>query len=313
MIHREDARRLYVEATSAIVLLDRRLLESSEGEYLGVDPFLAQRLVPGLIKKVGDRLNALANLAPIANGFISEVGLAIADALNKPDAMGSPPEIDPNGFLPEEEYIAVMEFRALANRLADVYGLNVLHNSYAFFTTPQKQLAVMCENIGGTVERMVTRKMLGAPTREEDVKQILYGCCLSAFPDVVPDGQIKFKRLLKGYKPDLGVPGLKTCVELKIARDMNDVAKVLEQVVVDMSAYGDDDYTTFLSVIYTNDPTVTNELVSKVVQDKLVRLGADPLYSWRHVVAQGPLAPSARASTTKTDTLSSDGSIGDKA
>lgn len=291
MIDRAEARRLYVRLIPTIRSLDARLFESTEGDLLGVDPRQARRQVPQLVTKAGDLLMSLANLDPVAGGFREECVSAVKQARADPFDTVELEEEGGGNFPPPEEYTVLLKFRELAERLALIYGLHAAPEDYAFSVEPQKALYRICGEIGFTIEHLIRKNVIGPPSREDDVKHVLYSTCRAVFPDALPDGQIKFPKILKGYKPDLGVPGLKTCVELKLARTPQELATVLDQIVVDTSAYGSETYTTFISAIYTNDPTVTLELVNDVIADQHRVLGANPIYAWAAIVAFGPLRP----------------------
>ncbi|CAN5409602.1 hypothetical protein BH10PSE3_BH10PSE3_36100 [soil metagenome] len=91
-------------------------------------------------------------------------------------------------------------------------------------------------------------------------------------------------------KPDFGVPRLKTCVELKMARSVADLSKSIGQIIDDQSRYGSDDYDNFVGVIYTCDRKLTQAMLDDEVAKRGVRLGSDPLYSWTWRLSHGPLA-----------------------
>ena len=90
--------------------------------------------------------------------------------------------------------------------------------------------------------------------------------------------------------PDLSVPMIKACIETKVARSPADLSTVVEGLLGDMSTYGSTDYSTFFAVIYANDTTMTQELLEKVLSERLALLGLNLKYQWKWLMVHGPLA-----------------------
>lgn len=290
MVQRSEARRLFGQLDKHLIELGNRLFETTEGEYLGVDPVAAARAIPGLIRLVGDNLSALANLDVIAHGFREEVLETVRRSLKDPFDLV---EMDPNDWFlgPDEGHLVMVELPDLARRMRAIYGLEEGSGALAPFEQSQKMLVQVAKAVGATITHLIEQKLMQPPQREDHVKHVMYATVASVFPGTLPDGKINFPRVLKSYEPDLSVPRLKTCVELKIARNRRALAEVLGQVTVDMSAYGSQDYTSFVSIIYTDNEALTQKDVDNAISEKLQILGAEPRYSWGVYLALGPLAP----------------------
>lgn len=289
MLDRNEARRLHNDLVATLAKLDWQLLVANDGAQFGADVDRARQEVSPLVSDITDLLRALVNLDRVAEGVRADSEAAIQHADQNIDETV---EVM-NGEHVEawsEEFRVTLEFTRLAERLSRIYGLYASPEDYIFANRAQKLLYQMCGQIGATVEHLVAKGVVAAPSREDHVKHILYATCRTAFPDALPDGKIVFERLLKGYKPDLGVPGLKTCVELKLARDLKEVASVLDEIVVDQGNYGSPDYTTFISLIYATSNEVTPAIVQAAIQEKMETLGANPLFAWTALVTQGVLA-----------------------
>lgn len=290
MLDRNEARRLHNDLVATLGKLDWQLLIANDGAQFGADVDRARQEVSPLVCDVTDLLRALVNLDQVAEGVRADSEAAIQRADQNIDETV---EVM-NGEHVEawsEEFRVTLEFTRLAERLRRIYGLYANPEDYIFANRAQKLLHRMCGQIGATVEHLVAKGIVTLPTREDHVKHILYATCRAAFSDALPDGKIVFEGLLRGYKPDLGVPGLKTCVELKLARDLKELASVLDQIVVDQGNYGSLDYTTFISLIYATSNEITPAIVQAAIQEKMETLGANPRFAWTALVTQGVLAP----------------------
>jgi hypothetical protein len=56
-------------------------------------------------------------------------------------------------------------------------------------------------------------------------------------------------------------------------RNTEEVASALDQIVADQGSYGSKDYNTFLSVIYTDVPSITQALVDQEMERRSRNLG----------------------------------------
>lgn len=286
-IDRTEARRLYRQAIDQLARLDLLLFAFDEADQIDLDKDEQSRKMRAMLKSATDSMAALARIHGTAQALIKPVDDAVAEALKHPTDVVSIP-VDGAENQEEEAYLHVVELRALAARLAVIYGLDIEEKIHGL-TTPQVQLRQICENIGTSIFHLVQKRMIAIPASEHDVKHLLYSCVRAAFSDALPDGSVAFPSPLKGHVPDLSVPIIKACVETKVARSRADLAKVVEGLLGDMSTYGSTEYTTFFAVIYTGDSALTQELLDQELDKRRTRLGFNSLYHWKWLLVQGLL------------------------
>jgi hypothetical protein len=112
--------------------------------------------------------------------------------------------------LASEDYLAVLSFRSLADRIAVIYDLRGT-GFHVFQTAAEALPRAICRTLGKSITHLVKKKVMTAPPISEPiVKHLLFALIPASFPDALPDGQIAFKTDLKHYKPDMGVPDLRT-------------------------------------------------------------------------------------------------------
>jgi hypothetical protein len=241
-----------------------------------------------VLRSATDTIQALARVDIIAQDLVNQVNVAVAEAMKEPTALVSIPVADPE-YPEEEAYSHVLALQELAARLAAIYGLDIEEKSHGL-TSPQMQLLRICENIGGSIVYLLQKKVIQNPKSEHHVKHLLFASVRAVFPDALPDGSVAFPSSLKGHVPDLSVPIIKACIETKVARSKTDLSTVVEGLLGDISTYGSSAYTTFFAVIYTNDDTLTQDLLEEVLEERKERSGINPKYNWKWILVQGPLA-----------------------
>ena len=287
-IDRNEARRLYQRALYLISHLDLQLFALEEANQLGLIESDERHKMQAILKSATDTMSALARVDVMAQALVGLVDEAIKESLQHPTAIVS---ISVDGIEDHEEeaYVHVLALQSLAARLAAIYGLDIEEKTHGL-TTSQVQLRLICENVGNSILFLKNKKMIQIPRSEHHVKHFLFACVKAAFPDALSDGNVAFPSALKGHVPDLSVPMIKACIETKVARSPADLSTVVEGLLGDMSTYGSTDYSTFFAVIYANDTTMTQELLEKVLSERLALLGLNLKYQWKWLMVHGPLA-----------------------
>lgn len=96
------------------------------------------------------------------------------------------------------------------------------------------------------------------PSKEKDVKDLLYNSLRIVFEDVVREMPIA--HVDGSYKPDFGVKSLETAIEYKFAANEAELRKSLGGIYEDMHGYsGSKDWTNFIAVVYCNNHYMTQE------------------------------------------------------
>ena len=118
------------------------------------------------------------------------------------------------------------------------------------------------------------------PKSEAELRRPLYNVIKLWFPDTTLRAGIVQPK--KTYVPDIGVPSLKTTIELKFANSEQEMKKVVGELYTDMHGYeGSEDWTNHFGLIYATKPTFTPEQVTA----ELTRVKASP--TWRIVTVLG--------------------------
>jgi hypothetical protein len=125
------------------------------------------------------------------------------------------------------------------------------------------------------------------PDREEPVKQLGFQLLKAPFPDTEPDGGIRFK-LADGTsrKPDAAIPSLRLCVEFKFANDAAELSLRVDEIVADMSAYGDPRYDLFRAVVYAPYDDASQQRLDDLLRERMQNI--HPRYEWKVFLAKGP-------------------------
>lgn len=91
------------------------------------------------------------------------------------------------------------------------------------------------------------------PSNEKDVQEVVRSHLEGIFPDFVPSPTID-KPLLK-FKPDGGIPSLKSAIEIKFVGTRTEIATAIHGVMEDLSGYAQDPrWLHFYSLIYMTEP-----------------------------------------------------------
>lgn len=286
ILNKQNIRQHFRDTLSKISEFGWELLGLAEHGEFGLNEAAQRSIVQAKAVAATDALLALVSLTPATEALKAPVREAVANALSDPEAVGSP-VLDPE----TEVFIHEEILRTYASRVGAIYQLDEI-DARQGLTRSQSHLVELCENIGLTIAHLVKKGVATEPAREAIVKHHLFATARASFPDAISDGGIKFEGMTASA-PDLGVPRLKTCVELKVARGLSDISKAIGQIIDDQSRYGSAEYNNFIAVIYTSDRTVTTASVKAEVAKRQARLGSDPQHGWTWVVAHGPLAPAA--------------------
>jgi hypothetical protein len=125
---------------------------------------------------------------------------------------------------------------------------------------------VKMENDLSTLERMLrgTAKIIAdrkvQPKNEADVQKEIYNILLHVFPDTVRE--IPIPKVVKTFKPDLGVKHLKCAIEYKFVDSEKEAKSCIGGIFEDMMGYeGTDDWKTFFAVIYMTDNYMTQDQI----------------------------------------------------
>ncbi len=98
------------------------------------------------------------------------------------------------------------------------------------------------------------------PKNEAQVRKAVFDILVHVFPDTVREMSIS--QVTKTYKPDMGIPSIKTAIEYKFADNENEVKKSVGALYEDMHGYaGSEDWKRFYSVIYMTDAYFTQEQI----------------------------------------------------
>jgi len=138
----------------------------------------------------------------------------------------------------------------------------------------------ICAGIGEAIRDFADRGWMPVPGKETPIKHLGFRLLKSAFPDAEPDGEISFK-LPDGRvrKPDAAIPSLRVCVEFKYANDAAELNQRVDEIVADMSAYGDPRYDKFRAVVFAAYDGISNEELQKLLKHRLENIRLT--YEWR--------------------------------
>jgi hypothetical protein len=118
------------------------------------------------------------------------------------------------------------------------------------------------------------------PENEKDVRKAMYDLLIHPYPDTVRE--VPIAKQSKVYKPDIGIPSLKTAVEYKFGTTEQEIKTALGGIYQDVAAYaGSSDWTVFFAVIYMTEPFLTQAQVeAEFRMSKIDR-------SWRPLLVVG--------------------------
>lgn len=137
----------------------------------------------------------------------------------------------------------------------------------------------------GTPKLIHDRKL--QPKRELDVSGAMYQLLIHPYPDAVRD--VPIAKQSKTYKPDIGIPSLKTAIEYKFVTSEKTLKSALGGIYEDVSGYaGSQDWKTFFVVIYMTELFLTQAQVEAEFKMS-VSSGA-----WKPLLVVGKAAPSGR-------------------
>jgi hypothetical protein len=128
----------------------------------------------------------------------------------------------------------------------------------------------ICGGLGETVACFVGRGWMTPPDREEPIKALGFQLLRAAFPDTEPDGHIVFKLADGGSRrPDAAIPSLRLCVEFKYANDAAQLGRCVDELVADMSAYGDPRYDLFRAVVFAPYAGASQDTLETLVRERM--------------------------------------------
>ena len=91
--------------------------------------------------------------------------------------------------------------------------------------------------------------LFGGPPRNERELHIRIEAILKCvYPDLIHEPSLA--KPIKNFRPDSGIPSLRTLLEYKYISSQADSKRVVDEVLADRAAYKSRDWTTFLFVIY---------------------------------------------------------------
>ncbi len=94
------------------------------------------------------------------------------------------------------------------------------------------------------------------PSKEVDVRNVLYATLIHVFPDTVRE--VPIAKVSKSYRPDIGIRSLKAAVEFKFCDSEEELKRAIGGVFEDVSGYeGSEDWKNFYAVFYTTDLFMT--------------------------------------------------------
>jgi hypothetical protein len=139
----------------------------------------------------------------------------------------------------------------------------------------------ICAGLGDAITRFIGHGWMQPPNRETPVRQFGFILLKASFPDTEPDGGIIF-RLADGTerRPDGAIPSLRLCIEFKYANNEEELSQRVDEIVADMSAYGDPRYDKFRAVFFvpTSYDGVTQDHLRTLVRERLRNVR--PQYEW---------------------------------
>lgn len=287
------ARRLFRTAEEGLNRLETALFAASEAGELGLDAATEEAKAIRLLTFAADALSALAGLDPSAGTLLREVEAATVAAKAEPFDVVYAPSDDPDE--PDTELFRhPLVLRNLLGRVAAIYALDP-EDLERGLTAAQEHLLTICRNAAATILHLHGKRIIGIPSSEHDVKNLLYSIARASFIDAIPDGGIAFAGEFRRHKPDFGIPRLKCCVETKVARDGASMSAAIDGVVADQSNYGSEEYKVFIAVIYTDDDKLSQEGLDREIASRTDK-GGVPKYEWHWVLIHGPLKPSTSRS-----------------
>lgn len=145
----------------------------------------------------------------------------------------------------------------------------------------------ICARLGEVVAELVRLQWMSPPDKETPIRLLGFQLLKAAFPDAEPDGGIRF-RLVDGTsrRPDTAIPSLRLCVEFKFANDKAELSQRVDEIVADMSAYGDPRYDLFRAVVFAPYEGVTQESLQTLVRERMKNV--HPRCEWQVFPAKGP-------------------------
>lgn len=119
------------------------------------------------------------------------------------------------------------------------------------------------------------------PQREKDVQGVLHSALETVFPDYARN--VHIPKPLMSFKPDGGVPSLKTAIECKFVASDAELTTAIHGLVEDLSGYsGSSDWIHFYSVVYMTEPFA----VEGAFESALTASGHAG--SWKTILVTGP-------------------------
>ncbi len=106
--------------------------------------------------------------------------------------------------------------------------LNVINNAEYYITNP--------------------RVFHDVPGSEDDIHVRIEGMIKCLYPDVITKPRLS--KPIKSFDPDTGIPSLKTLIEYKYIKSLDDGKKIIDEILADIGGYQTDDYDKFVLVLY---------------------------------------------------------------
>jgi hypothetical protein len=149
----------------------------------------------------------------------------------------------------------------------------------AYFGAPEQDVLVRLQSILNNSAQIVADAGI-EPKSEAELRRPLYNVIKLWFPDTTLRAGIV--QPTKNYVPDIGVPSLKTTIELKFANSEQEMKKAVGELYTDMHGYeGSEDWTHHFGLIYATKPAFTSDQVAA----ELKRVKAN--LTWRIVTVLG--------------------------
>lgn len=127
------------------------------------------------------------------------------------------------------------------------------------------------------------------PGTEPELQRFLYVYIQAAFPDVLRE--VAVPKGFKEFRPDYGIPSIRTAVELKFCNDANEVKTALSGIYEDVCGYAEGEWDYFYAVIYVTDFSLTQKQAEAYID------ACGKAENWDVVVVHGPGARKKAAST----------------
>jgi hypothetical protein len=121
------------------------------------------------------------------------------------------------------------------------------------------------------------------PTRESDITPVMRETFSYVFPDAT--GEFTIPGPVKSFRPDAGIPSLKTAIEFKFVASMADARRCVDGIFADALGYsGSADWCRCICVIYQSEAFITQARVDAMCEAKGVGKG------WRVMVVTGGMS-----------------------